>query len=77
VHRWFGDAYEFFLAPAEAQICPLKLFCRNICNFLTNIFFWFIRPGVTVINDVLQTTSEENITNYSYDAVSVLPKCHC
>jgi hypothetical protein len=43
----------------EVPIYPLKLLCRNICNFPTNIFFWFFHSGVTVIYFVLQTTPEE------------------
>jgi hypothetical protein len=48
-----------FLAPAEEILTyPLKLFCVNIYNFLTNIFF---PSGVTVVNFDLRTTAEEKI----------------
>jgi hypothetical protein len=52
---------QTFLAPAEGVlIYPLKLFCRNICNFPMNIFFnSSLRSVVTVVDLVLQTTSEE------------------
>jgi hypothetical protein len=53
---------QTFLAPVEeVLIYPLKLFCRNICNFPTNIFFYVFLLGVTVVNVVLQTTPEERI----------------
>jgi hypothetical protein len=46
----------------EVLIYPLKLFCRNICNFSINIFFQFFCSGVTVVFFVLQTTPEEKTT---------------
>jgi hypothetical protein len=53
---------QTFLALAEeVLIYPLKLFCKNICNFLMNIFQFLFHSGVTVANFVLQTTSEEKI----------------
>jgi hypothetical protein len=55
---------QTFLAPMEdILIYHLKLFCRNICNFPTNVFFWlFFCLGVAVVNFVLQTTPDEEIT---------------
>jgi hypothetical protein len=36
----------------DVLIYLLKMLYRNICNFLTNIFFYFLRSGVTVTNNV-------------------------
>jgi hypothetical protein len=53
---------QTFLTPPEEVIIYLsKLFRRNICNFLTDIFFSFFRSGVTSINSVLQATPDEGI----------------
>jgi hypothetical protein len=52
----------FLTPPEEVMIYPSKLFRRNICNFLTDIFFSFFRSEVTIINSVLQATPEEGTT---------------
>jgi hypothetical protein len=52
---------ETFLTPMEkVLIYPLMLFCRNIYNFLINIFFQF-SIQVLVVNFALQTAPEGKI----------------
>jgi hypothetical protein len=47
----------------EGLIYLLKMLCRNISNFPTNVFFQFLsRSRVTAVNFVLQATPEEKIS---------------
>jgi hypothetical protein len=55
--------HTFLPLVEQVLIYLLKMLCRNILNFPTNVFFqFFFRSRVIALNFVLQTSRKEKIT---------------
>jgi hypothetical protein len=59
--HWITGFLYFVHCPVEGLIYILKMVCRNIWNFPTNVFFQFFSWRVIAVNSVVQTAPEEKI----------------